>query len=203
MQGSTEVRTTRRGLARGIDAVRGPTLSATIAVMCRSFSSSLIVWLVAAWGCSRASGPQVAPGSGNTQTAGPTVRVYQLDGFYYDRLSQEQDGPFDPPANSLRRWPVLEETLVTDERFAAEFRAAVDDPSNFGGNASDCFWPGMGIAVGDGVDRIDLVICLQCNLANQYKKGNVLEQRPLSERGRQEFARLYTAAFPGQPNPSR
>src|SRR5215469_6358380 len=171
--------------------------------MSRRFQFSLFVWmLVGTFGCSpQTVPPATKPASDKGETSETIVHVYRLDGFYYDKLAKTTDGPFDPPANSLRKWPILEQKRIHDRRLATEFSAAVDTSSNFGGSGKDCFWPGMAITLGEGEEQVDAIICLQCDLIDLYRPGEVVVQKPLSDRGHREFARLFVAAFPEQPKP--
>ncbi|HJT33165.1 MAG TPA: hypothetical protein VJ783_14070 [Pirellulales bacterium] len=130
-----------------------------------------------------------------------TVYVYRLDGEYYDKAPENEESPIEPPANNVHEWPILESKQITDSRLAAELCAAIADARNFGGNdLPDCFWPGMAIAIDDG-EKTEAIICLKCDRVKFYRGGRDADEKNLSERGHQEFARLFAMAFPEQPKP--
>ena len=57
---------------------------------------------------------------------------------------------------------------MTEADVAKELADAVVSRANFGGSPAACFWPGFGIAVGEGDKRLDAVICLQCSHLYRY-----------------------------------
>jgi hypothetical protein len=168
----------------------------------RQFSFVSCLVLAFALGCSSGSPiPSGGPVDGNAQKKGPIVRVYRLDGEYYDRMESHatSDDRPEPPANSFRTWPILESKLIADPQLARELRQAVYERSNFSaGGGADCFWPGLGIEIGEGDEQVDAVICLKCDWLHLYAAGKKLERIPLSASGKQEFMRLYAEAFPEQ-----
>lgn len=128
----------------------------------------------------------------------PVVYVYRLNGKYLDELhmAEEAGETLTPPTDMFRDWPVLERRRVTDPEFAHELAAAIKTGANFDGPGADCFWPGMGVAVGEGEDQTDAVICLHCNWLYRYRPDGSEERLPLSDRGAAELKRLYQQAFP-------
>lgn len=168
-----------------------------------TFPLSGSILLAMSFGCggdtkAPSSSPRAAPAPSEEPTREPSgsVQVYRLDGRYYDRLAAntEGDGPLEPPANHFRRWPILE-TKVVEGRLAREIRSAADDAANFGGNAKDCFWPGLGISLTDGNDQTDLVICLHCDWLYRYQGENDVQNPALNLQGKEEFTRLYREIF--------
>lgn len=162
----------------------------------------LLAMLACMCGCSaKSSPPQTKAESDKTEIQDPVVHVYRLDGFYYDKLAETSDGPFAPPANNLRRWPIIDKRRINDRTLAADWSGAVHAANNFGGSGKDCFWPGMAVTLGEGDQRIDAIICLECDRLYLYAEGADAEHKALSERGHEEFSRLFASAFPDQAKP--
>lgn len=129
---------------------------------------------------------------------GPLIRVYLLDGQYYEKRAVEtgDDGPIAPPDKSFRTWPILRSKDIATQKLAGSIREAVSDSANFGGGGSDCFNPGMGISFGEGDRQIDTVVCIDCEWLYLYEPGKKVEQKTLSAAGKRKFARLYAEIFP-------
>jgi hypothetical protein len=126
------------------------------------------------------------------------VDIYRLNGKYLDELqmAEESGETLAPPAEMFHDWPVLERRRVTEAALAKELAAAVTSRSNFGGSPAACFWPGLGVAVGEGEERLDAVICLQCNQLYRYAPGESEERLVLSDQGAKKLTSLYQRAFP-------
>lgn len=141
----------------------------------------------------------LAPGLGCSSRDKPSVvHVYRLNGKYLDELLQAEESgkTLAPPAEMFRDWPVLERQRVSDAGLAQELAAAVASRSNFGGSPAACFWPGFGIAVGEGDEQLDAVICLKCNQFYRYAPGESEARLVLNDQGAKELLRLYQKAFP-------
>lgn len=115
-------------------------------------------------------------------------------------MAEESGETLERPKQMFREWPVLERRRVANAALAQELASAIEKGANFGGPPAACFWPGFGIAVGEGDEQIDAVICLQCNWLYRFRRAGE-ERLPLSERGAAELKRLYQQTFPDEPQP--
>ncbi|HET6879767.1 MAG TPA: hypothetical protein VFI31_06420 [Pirellulales bacterium] len=162
-----------------------------------------LVCVLLAVGCS--AKPIAKTNQSSDPAEGPVVRVYLLDGEYYEKRAVEtgEEGPFAAPDNSFRTWPILDSRRITAQEIASSIREAISDPANFGGGGADCFNPGLGISIDEGDKQVDAVVCIECEWVYRYEPGKEVEKETLSAAGKEKFARLYAEVFPEESQQQR
>jgi len=119
------------------------------------------------------------------------IRAYRLDGVYDFKGESSKSG-------QLRSARILEDkqlTLTQDARV----RSVFTEVASFGGEGARCFIPGLGFTIGEGAEKVEILVCLKCYWA-YFFRGDTQTVEALSDLGYRQLYEIYVDLFPaGDP----
>ncbi|MDP9175405.1 MAG: hypothetical protein M3O30_16305 [Planctomycetota bacterium] len=110
---------------------------------------------------------------------------------------QETDShSFANDPNTLHGYAIVQKREITDPRLQQAVVNALTSRLVYGLEGDLCFEPGIAISFGDGRDRIDALICLNCRHIYFFHAGEVA-CTDINSTGAARIKELYAQLFPG------